>query len=99
MFDFQMFTSGMRESKKDSVLIRDVSLEPFLVMIGFMYKGDFELAMEEESGSLLLSLLILADQFGVQLLQQKSIEVILEFLSEVCKAFLSSMLSSLYPHV
>ncbi|BBM99480.1 hypothetical protein MPTK1_1g21560 [Marchantia polymorpha subsp. ruderalis] len=78
----KMFTNGMRESKKDNVLIRDVCIEPFLVMIDFMYKGHFEPGIEEDSGSNLLSLLILADQFGVQLLQQKCVEVILENLSE-----------------
>lgn len=82
-----MFTNGMRESKKDNVLIRDVCIEPFLVMIDFMYKGHFEPGIEEDSGSNLLSLLILADQFGVQLLQQKCVEVILENLSEVCELF------------
>ncbi|KAL3700362.1 hypothetical protein R1sor_018384 [Riccia sorocarpa] len=78
----KMFTNGMRESKRDSVLIRDVPLEPFLAMIGFMYKGDIEVGREEDSGSILLSLLVLADRFGVQLLQQKCIEIILGLVSE-----------------
>lgn len=78
-----MFTNGMRESKLDTVLIQDVGFEPLLVMINFMYRGHLQVDGIEDMGPILLPLLILADQFGLHLLQKNCIDYLLESLTKV----------------
>ena len=78
-----MFTNGMSESNIGQVLIRDVAPEPFLAMLRFMYRGHLELDEKDDAGALLLPLLLLADQFAVQLLQQECCMLLLDCLNEV----------------
>ncbi|KAK4803825.1 hypothetical protein SAY86_003642 [Trapa natans] len=78
----KMLTNGMSESISSEVSIRDVSGEAFKTMLDFMYCGDFNFENNMDPGTLLLELLLLADQFGVTLLQQECCRMLLECLSE-----------------
>uniref|UniRef100_A0A0C9RL84 TSA: Wollemia nobilis Ref_Wollemi_Transcript_12672_3093 transcribed RNA sequence n=1 Tax=Wollemia nobilis TaxID=56998 RepID=A0A0C9RL84_9CONI len=78
----KMFTNGMSESSCSEVHLRDVSPEAFLVMLHFMYCGQVDIDEKEDMGSLLLPLILLADQFGIYRLRQECCEYLLESLSE-----------------
>lgn len=78
----QMFTNGMIESSSSDISFSDVSAEAFAVMLRFMYSGELEMD-RAEMGSLLIPLLVLADQFGVTFLQRECCKFLLECLSEV----------------
>ena len=78
----QMCTNGMVESSSSDISFSDVSVEAFKLMLQFMYSGELEMD-RAEMGSLLIPLLVLADQFGVTFLQQKCCKFLLECLSEV----------------
>lgn len=79
----QMFTNGMSESASSKACFKDVCFEAFSTMLDFMYGGE---VYKEDSvlvDTLLLQLLLLADQFGVTLLHQECCKTLLEHLSEV----------------
>ncbi|KAJ0085365.1 hypothetical protein Patl1_09398 [Pistacia atlantica] len=78
----KMFTNGMSESSSSEVHLRDVSFEGFKIMLEFMYGGKLHMEDTTDFGSLLLQLLLLADQFGVTLLHQECCKLFLECLSE-----------------
>ncbi|CAM6116675.1 unnamed protein product [Calypogeia fissa] len=91
----KMFTNGMRESKMDTVSIQDVGFEPLLVMVNFMYKGHLQVHGLENMGSVLLPLLISADQFGMHLLQKKCIDYLLGCLTKDCACAVLHVAASL----
>ncbi|KAK2660876.1 hypothetical protein Ddye_007409 [Dipteronia dyeriana] len=78
----KMFTNGMIESTSSDIHLRDVSLEAFNIMLEFMYSGELSMEDSLDFGSLLLQLLLLADQFGVTPLHQECCKLFLECLSE-----------------
>ncbi|KAH9297739.1 hypothetical protein KI387_029421 [Taxus chinensis] len=78
----KMFTNGMCESKCSEVCLRDISPEAFLAMLEFMYSGQLDIDEKQDMGSILLPLILLADQFGIYLLRQECCEYLLESLSE-----------------
>ncbi len=73
----------MCESSIGEVVIRDLSPELLMVMLHFMYCGHLELDEKDNAGCLLLPLLLLADQFAIELLQQECCESLLDCLTEV----------------
>ena len=77
-----MFTNGMSESMTAEVTLKDVPAEAFMAMLDFLYDGELNDKIID-SGSLLLQLLLLADQFGVTFLHQECCKMLLEYLSEV----------------
>lgn len=78
-----MFTNGMSESSSSDVYLSDLSPEAFTIMLEFMYSGVLHLEDAMDYGTILLQLLLLADQFGVSLLYQECCKTLLECLSEV----------------
>ncbi|KAM7253169.1 hypothetical protein ACFE04_025787 [Oxalis oulophora] len=78
----KMFTNGMSESNSSQIYFRDVSSGSFKAMLEFMYTGELKLEDNMQFGSLLLELLFLADQFGVEFLHQECCKILLECLSE-----------------
>ncbi|KAJ6414333.1 hypothetical protein OIU84_007031 [Salix udensis] len=78
----KMFTNGMSESSSSEVFLSDVSPEAFKVMLKFLYSGVLSLEDSVEFGTLLLQVLLLADQFGVTHLYQECCKTLLECLSE-----------------
>lgn len=78
----KMFTNGMRESLSSKVYLRDVSPEAFKAMLEFMYSGDLNMEDGTDISTLLLHLLLLADQFGVAILHQECCKMLLECLME-----------------
>ncbi|KAK0575929.1 hypothetical protein LWI29_009270 [Acer saccharum] len=78
----KMFTNGMIESNSSDIHLREVSLEAFNIMLEFMYSGELSIEDSIDFGSLLLQLLLLADQFGVTPLHQECCKLFLECLSE-----------------
>jgi hypothetical protein len=78
-----MFTNGMRETRAEKICLKDVSLDAFRILLEFMYNGVFTKEDNMDVGTLLLQLLLLADQFGVSLLHQECCKTLLECLSEV----------------
>lgn len=78
----KMFTNGMSESNASEVCLRDVSPEAFLAMVHFMYSGKLDMDEKQDLGSLLLPLILLADQFGIHLLQQECCECLFECISK-----------------
>lgn len=82
MFFCQMFTNGMSESMSSEVTLQDVPPEAFKAMLDFLYDGQLNEKVID-SGSLLLQLLLLADQFGVTSLHRECCKMLLECLSEV----------------
>ncbi|KAL3845875.1 hypothetical protein ACJIZ3_003278 [Penstemon smallii] len=83
----KMFTNGMTESVSSKVCLKDVCFEAFAIMLDFMYSGEVSKEGEMDIDTLLLQLLLLADQFGVSLLHQECCKILLEHLSEdsVCQ--------------
>ncbi|XP_057974408.1 BTB/POZ domain-containing protein At2g30600 isoform X2 [Malania oleifera] len=78
----KMFTNGMSESMSSNICLKDVSPQAFKSMLKFMYSGQLVLKDDVDDGTLLLQLLLLADQFGVTLLHQECCKMLLECLSE-----------------
>ncbi|KAJ7516513.1 hypothetical protein O6H91_22G061000 [Diphasiastrum complanatum] len=78
----KMFTNGMMESSTREISFKDVHQEAFIAMVQFMYSGHFELDQQDNAGSLLLPLLVLADQFSVRLLQKECSEQLHQCLTE-----------------
>ncbi|KAB1226139.1 hypothetical protein CJ030_MR1G023912 [Morella rubra] len=78
----KIFTNGMSETMSTEVLLRDVSPEAFKAMLEFKHSGELDMQGIMASGSLLLQLLFLSDQFGVTLLHQECCKTLLECLSE-----------------
>ncbi|KAF5739301.1 BTB/POZ domain-containing protein [Tripterygium wilfordii] len=78
----KMFTNGMSESISSMVRLKDISPEAFKAMLEFMYSGELDMEDTADFGTLLLQVLLLADQFGVTLLQQECCKTLLECLSE-----------------
>lgn len=83
MIAWQMFTNGMSESISSKVLLQDVPLEAFKAMLEFLYCGELSSEDTTDIGTLLIQLLLLADQFGVTLLHQECCKTLLECLWEV----------------
>lgn len=83
----KMFTNGMTESVSSEVHLKDVYFEAFKIMLEFMYTGVVYMEDTMDIDTLLLQLLLLADQFGVSLLHQECCKRLLEHLSEdsVCQ--------------
>ncbi|KAK4434125.1 BTB/POZ domain-containing protein [Sesamum alatum] len=83
----KMFTNGMTESVSSKVCLKDVCFEAFNIMLKFMYSGEVNKEDTMDIDTLLLQLLLLADQFGVSLLHQECCKRLLEHLSEdsVCQ--------------
>lgn len=79
----QMFTNGMTESVSSQVHLKEVYFEAFKIMLEFMYTGVVYMEDTMDIDTLLLQLLLLADQFGVSLLHQECCKRLLEHLSEV----------------
>ncbi|XP_070028530.1 BTB/POZ domain-containing protein At2g30600 isoform X1 [Nicotiana sylvestris] len=78
----KMFTNGMRESASSMVCLKDVPFEAFKIMLEFMYTGEINKEATGGINTLLLQLLLLADEFGVTLLHQECCKILLECLSE-----------------
>ncbi|XP_057833935.2 BTB/POZ domain-containing protein At2g30600 isoform X2 [Cryptomeria japonica] len=78
----KMFTNGMSESNCSEVCLGDVSPEALLAMLEFMYSGQLNFDEKQDMGSVLLPLVLLADQFGVYPLREECCEYLLESLSE-----------------
>ncbi|XP_055833872.1 BTB/POZ domain-containing protein At2g30600 isoform X1 [Solanum dulcamara] len=78
----KMFTNGMRESVSSMICLKDVPLEAFKIMLEFMYSGELNKEATAGINTLLLQLLLLADEFGVTLLHQECCKILLECLSE-----------------
>lgn len=77
----KMFTGGMVESKSADVTFRDVSSEAFSAMLHFMYSGEVEIE-KDKMDSLLIPLMLLADEFEIIFLQQECCKCLLECISE-----------------
>ncbi|KAK6116169.1 hypothetical protein DH2020_008438 [Rehmannia glutinosa] len=86
----KMFTNGMTESVSTKVCLKDICFEAFKIMLDFMYSGEVNKDNTMGIDTLLLQLLLLADQFGVSLLHQECCKRLLEHLSEdsVCQILL-----------
>uniref|UniRef100_A0A2P2L4L5 BTB/POZ domain-containing family protein n=1 Tax=Rhizophora mucronata TaxID=61149 RepID=A0A2P2L4L5_RHIMU len=78
----KMFTNGMSETSSSEIHLSEVPPEAFKIMLKYMYIGELSLADTTYSGTLLLQLLLLADQFGVTPLYQECCKILLECLSE-----------------
>lgn len=78
----KMFTNGMSESSIGQVVIRDTEPEVFMAMLRFMYRGHLDLEERSDYWALLLPLLVLADQFAIQPLQQECCLRLLDCLAE-----------------
>lgn len=78
----KMFTNGMSESSVGQVLIRDTEPQVFMAMLWFMYRGHLDLEERSDYWALLLPLLVLADQFAIQPLQQECCLRLLDCLAE-----------------
>lgn len=81
----KMFTNEMCESNMSKVKIKDVQPNVFLAMLHFMYSFHLDLDERDDPEVLLLSLLLLADQFGIPLLEQACTQKLLALLSEDCR--------------
>lgn len=80
----QMFTNGMCESSKSQVLLKDAAPAPFMAMLDYMYSGQLNLK-DEDCGALLLPLLVLSDQFGIQALRSECCRRLIECVTEVSR--------------
>ncbi|KAG9443198.1 hypothetical protein H6P81_019052 [Aristolochia fimbriata] len=83
----KMFTNGMKESNSSEIYMRSVHVSAFSAALEFMYSGELQIADGDEMETLLLLLLIFADQFGVDFLHQECCKKLSECLSEdsVCR--------------
>lgn len=93
----KMFTNGMSESISSKVLLQDVPREAFKAMLEFMYYGELNKEDTMDIDTLLLQLLLLADQFGVTLLHQECCKTLLECLSEDAVCPILQVISSVPP--
>ncbi|KAF5943186.1 hypothetical protein HYC85_020828 [Camellia sinensis] len=93
----KMFTNGMSESISSKALLQDVPLEAFKAMLEFMYYGELNKEDTMDIDTLLLQLLLLADQFGVTLLHQECCKTLLECLSEDAVCPILQVISSVPP--
>ncbi|KAK1324541.1 BTB/POZ domain-containing protein [Acorus calamus] len=91
----KMFTNGMIESCSSDVCLGDVSSEALSSMLQFMYSGKLEMKHEIEMDSLLVQLLLLADQFGVASLHRECCKAILECMSEDSVCAILQVISSI----
>lgn len=73
----------MRESASAKVYLREVSPEALQAMLDYMYSGELNSEDFKDNDTLLLHLLLLADQFGITHLQQECCKILLERLYEV----------------
>ncbi|KAG8369275.1 hypothetical protein BUALT_Bualt15G0134500 [Buddleja alternifolia] len=78
----KMFTNGMTESVSSKICLKDVCYEAFRIMLDFMYSGEVSKEDTMDIDTVLLQLLLLADQFGVSPLHQECCKRLLEHLSE-----------------
>jgi hypothetical protein len=78
----QMFTNGMKESNAADIFFEDVPPKPFFLLLQFMYYGELKLDTGDIT-SVLVQLLLLADQFAITVLQFECCKRIMEYLSEV----------------
>lgn len=78
----QMFTNGMKESSATDIFFGDVPPEPFFLLLRFMYYGELKLD-SRDTISVLVQLLLLADQFAITVLQFECCKRIMKYLSEV----------------
>ncbi|KAI3834318.1 hypothetical protein MKX03_030125 [Papaver bracteatum] len=91
----KMFTNGMCESNSSKICLRDTSFDAFIEMLQFMYSGELGVQDATDKGSLLLQILLLADQFGVTPLLQGCCKTILECLSEDTVCSILQVISSI----
>ncbi|CAO2833742.1 unnamed protein product [Amaranthus hypochondriacus] len=89
----KMFTNGMRESSSTKVYLNEVSPEAFKVMLDYMYSGELTEDIKSND-TLLLHILLLADQFSITLLQQECCKLLLECLYEDSACQLLQVISS-----
>jgi len=82
----------MSESTVGQVLIKDTEPEVFMAMLCFMYRGHLDLEERSDYWALLLPLLVLADQFAIQSLQQECCLRLLDCLAEVCPVVIATSL-------
>ncbi|EPS65824.1 hypothetical protein M569_08953, partial [Genlisea aurea] len=78
----KMFTNGMNESLSSKICLKDICFEAFKIMLDFMYGGVVIVKDRMDFDTILLQLLLLADQFGVSQLHQECCKQLLEHLSE-----------------
>ncbi|GAB2215913.1 hypothetical protein Droror1_Dr00023676 [Drosera rotundifolia] len=78
----KMFTNGMSESISSKICLSELSPEAFWAMLEFMYSAVLNTGEVMVDGTLLLQLLLLADQFCIPLLHQECCKTLLEQLSE-----------------
>ncbi|XP_047325319.1 BTB/POZ domain-containing protein At2g30600 [Impatiens glandulifera] len=90
----KMLTNGMSESISSKVVLRDVPIESFKIMLEFMYCGEINQEESINVGTLVLELLLLADQFGVTSLHQDCCKTLLEGLSEDTTCSILRVISS-----
>lgn len=91
-----MFTNGMCETNSSMICLKDTSVEAFTAALQFMYSGELGLEDSSDTGSLLLQILLLADQFGIAPLLHECCKIILECISEVDRYIFSSYFVALY---
>uniref|UniRef100_A0A804R245 BTB domain-containing protein n=1 Tax=Zea mays TaxID=4577 RepID=A0A804R245_MAIZE len=77
----KMFTNGMKESNAADIFFEDVPPKPFFLLLQFMYYGELKLDTGDIT-SVLVQLLLLADQFAITVLQFECCKRIMEYLSE-----------------
>ncbi|XP_048501785.1 BTB/POZ domain-containing protein At2g30600 isoform X2 [Beta vulgaris subsp. vulgaris] len=92
---FKMFTNGMRESASAKVYLREVSPEALQAMLDYMYSGELNSEDFKDNDTLLLHLLLLADQFGITHLQQECCKILLERLYEDSVCSILQVVSSI----
>lgn len=77
-----MFTNGMKESSAMDIFFGDVPPEALFLLLQFMYYGELKLDTRHIT-SVLIQLLLLADQFAITVLQFECCIRIMECISEV----------------
>ncbi|GBG74440.1 hypothetical protein CBR_g18852 [Chara braunii] len=81
----KMFTIGMRESHGTEIYLEDTSPKAMQALLGFMYTSKLDFEQDEVEDDFLVSLLFLADQFG------------LDSLKIVCSTYLMDHISEAIP--
>jgi len=99
----KMFTNGMRESSATDIFFGDVPPEPFFLLLQFMYYGKLKLDTRDTT-SVLVQLLLLADQFAITVLQFECCKRIMECLSEGSRVLLEEahptrLVSNFFPNL
>ncbi|GMH04663.1 hypothetical protein Nepgr_006503 [Nepenthes gracilis] len=90
----KMFTNGMNESTSPQVCLRELPPEAFKAMLEFMYSGELNMEEGTSSGTLVLQMLLLADQFVIPVLQHECCKILLEYLSEDSVCSILQVISS-----